>query len=65
MPAVPFADLARLHAPVAEELSTTFNRVLGSSAFILGEEVERFEAEFAGLLWDDATASGLPQAPPR
>ena len=47
MPAVPFADLARLHAPVAEELSTTFNRVLGSSAFILGEEVERFEAEFA------------------
>ena len=47
MAAVPFADLARLHAPVAEELSTTFNRVLRSSAFILGEEVERFEAEFA------------------
>ncbi len=47
MPAVPFADLARLHAPVAEELSTTFNRVLRSSAFILGEEVEQFETEFA------------------
>ena len=47
MPAVPFVDLARQHTPIAEQLRTAFNRVLGSSAFVLGEEVEQFEAEFA------------------
>ncbi len=44
---VPFMDLARQHAPLAGELRDAFDRVLGASAFILGEEVERFEAEFA------------------
>lgn len=44
---VPFMDLARQHEPLAAELRAAFDRVLGSSAFILGEEVERFEAEFA------------------
>ena len=47
MPAVAFVDLARQHAQIADALSTTFNRVLASSGFILGEEVERFEADFA------------------
>jgi dTDP-3-amino-3,4,6-trideoxy-alpha-D-glucose transaminase len=47
MPSVAFVDLARQHAQIADALSTTFNRVLASSGFILGEEVERFEAEFA------------------
>ena len=44
---VPFVDLARLHAPMADELRAAFDRVLGASAFILGEEVVAFEDEFA------------------
>jgi dTDP-3-amino-3,4,6-trideoxy-alpha-D-glucose transaminase len=47
MPAVPFVDLARQHEPIVNELRTVFRRVLGSSAFILGEEVEQFEDAFA------------------
>jgi dTDP-4-amino-4,6-dideoxygalactose transaminase len=47
MPAVAFVDLTRQHAQIADALSTTFNRVLASSGFILGEEVERFETDFA------------------
>jgi len=47
MPAVAFVDLARQHAQIGDALSTTFNRVLASSGFILGEEVEQFEADFA------------------
>lgn len=47
MPPVAFVDLARQHAQIADALSTTFNRVLASSGFILGEEVERFETDFA------------------
>jgi dTDP-3-amino-3,4,6-trideoxy-alpha-D-glucose transaminase len=47
MPSVAFVDLARQHAPIADALNTTFGRVLTSSGFILGEEVERFEADFA------------------
>ncbi|HLY49002.1 MAG TPA: DegT/DnrJ/EryC1/StrS family aminotransferase [Solirubrobacteraceae bacterium] len=46
---VPFMDLQRHHAPIASELRAAFDRVLGASAFILGEEVERFEARFAEL----------------
>jgi dTDP-4-amino-4,6-dideoxygalactose transaminase len=41
-------DLARQHGPLAADLRAAFERVLGSSGFILGEEVERFEHEFAG-----------------
>jgi dTDP-3-amino-3,4,6-trideoxy-alpha-D-glucose transaminase len=47
MPAVAFVDLARQHAQIADALSSAFNRVLASSGFILGEEVERFEADYA------------------
>lgn len=47
MSAVPFVDLARQHEPIVDDLRTAFDRVLSSSAFILGEEVERFETEFA------------------
>lgn len=39
--------LERQHATVEVELHEAFARVLDSSGFILGEEVERFEAEFA------------------
>jgi dTDP-4-amino-4,6-dideoxygalactose transaminase len=44
---VPFVDLGRMHAPIAGELSAAFERVLGASAFTLGEEVDAFEREFA------------------
>jgi dTDP-4-amino-4,6-dideoxygalactose transaminase len=44
---IPFLDLARQHAELRDELIGAFDRVTASSAFILGEEVERFEEEFA------------------
>ena len=44
---VPFVDLAHDHAELIGELRAAFERVVGASAFILGEEVERFEREFA------------------
>jgi dTDP-3-amino-3,4,6-trideoxy-alpha-D-glucose transaminase len=47
MPAVPFADLARQHEPMADELRAIFDRLVASSAFVLGDEVEQFEAAFA------------------
>ena len=46
-PTVPFVDLARMHAPIAGELQAAFERLLGSGAFTLGEEVDGFEREFA------------------
>jgi dTDP-4-amino-4,6-dideoxygalactose transaminase len=47
MRAVPFVDLARQHEPIVDELRTIFDRVVASNAFVLGEEVEQFEAQFA------------------
>ncbi len=44
---VPFVDLARQNAAIADGLKAALDRVMSSSAFVLGEEVERFEAEFA------------------
>lgn len=44
---VPFVALGRQNAAVREALGEAFDRVLMASSFILGEEVERFEAEFA------------------
>jgi dTDP-4-amino-4,6-dideoxygalactose transaminase len=44
--AVPLTALARQHAPLACELRAAFDRLLDSSAFILGIEVEHFETEF-------------------
>jgi dTDP-3-amino-3,4,6-trideoxy-alpha-D-glucose transaminase len=44
---VPFVDLARDHEPLRDELRAAFERVVDASAFILGEEVEGFEHEFA------------------
>lgn len=46
---VPFAALERQHAALREELQGAFERVVGASAFILGEEVESFERAFAGV----------------
>lgn len=44
---VPFLDLAREHAPLQEEIRAAIDRVLASSAFVGGDEVRAFEAEFA------------------
>jgi dTDP-4-amino-4,6-dideoxygalactose transaminase len=44
---VPLVDLGRHHAGVDLELREAFERVLASSGFVLGSEVERFEGEFA------------------
>jgi dTDP-4-amino-4,6-dideoxygalactose transaminase len=44
---VPFVDLARQHEPIRGELREAFERVVGASSYILGEEVASFEAEFA------------------
>ena len=42
-----FLALDRQHEPLMAELQAAFDRVVRDSAFILGEEVERFEDEFA------------------
>ena len=47
MTTIPFVDLARQHAPIRAELQSAFERVVGASSYILGEEVARFEEEFA------------------
>ncbi|MGH2914543.1 MAG: DegT/DnrJ/EryC1/StrS family aminotransferase [Solirubrobacteraceae bacterium] len=44
---MPFVALQRQHAPIQQELSETFARLLESSAYTLGAEVEAFESEFA------------------
>jgi dTDP-3-amino-3,4,6-trideoxy-alpha-D-glucose transaminase len=44
---VPFVALDRQHASLNNELNEAFARLLGSSAFTLGGEVEQFETEFA------------------
>jgi len=44
---VPLVDLTREHESLADGLRGAFERVLGNGAFVLGEEVERFEEEFA------------------
>lgn len=44
---VRFGALDRQHAPIEEQLRDAFLRVLTNNSFILGEEVDRFEAEFA------------------
>ncbi len=46
-PAVPFVDLRRQHDELSGELRDAFEDVVMRSDFILGEEVERFEADFA------------------
>jgi len=44
---IPFLDLEQLHDGIREPLEAAFRRVLKSGWFILGPEVEAFEAEFA------------------
>jgi dTDP-4-amino-4,6-dideoxygalactose transaminase len=44
---VRFMALERQHAPMERDLRAALSRVLNSNGFILGPEVEHFEAEFA------------------
>lgn len=44
---VPFLDLKAPHAELRKELDAAYSRVLDAGWFILGEETDRFEAEFA------------------
>lgn len=44
---VPFYDLSSIHKSIKDELQIAFNKVLQVGNFILGEEVELFEQEFA------------------
>ena len=45
-----FVDLNKQHLEIQEELDDAYRRVVKSSRFILGPEVEAFENEFAGYL---------------
>ena len=45
--AVPFVALERQHAGLEDDLRAAYERVLGASGYILGAEVDAFEAEFA------------------
>ncbi len=47
---VKFLDLGAQHAQLENELKDVFARVLSSSSFILGREVEQFERSFAAYL---------------
>jgi dTDP-4-amino-4,6-dideoxygalactose transaminase len=47
---VPFLDLAAATAELREDLDKAIARVVGSGRYVLGEEVERFEAAFASYV---------------
>ncbi|HZE87978.1 MAG TPA: DegT/DnrJ/EryC1/StrS family aminotransferase [Verrucomicrobiae bacterium] len=47
---VPFIDLAAQHRALERPIREAFARVLEGSEFVLGEEVEAFEREFASFL---------------
>jgi dTDP-4-amino-4,6-dideoxygalactose transaminase len=47
MKSVPFLDLARLHQAIRKPIDEAYHRVVDSGWFIMGPELEAFEAEFA------------------
>jgi dTDP-4-amino-4,6-dideoxygalactose transaminase len=47
MRSVPFLDVGRLHATIRERLDAAYHRVVDAGFFIMGAELEAFEAEFA------------------
>ncbi|MCW3040712.1 MAG: erythromycin biosynthesis sensory transduction protein eryC1, partial [Solirubrobacterales bacterium] len=46
--AIPFLDLQAVNAPLADELQAAVARVIAGGQYVLGPEVERFEAGWAG-----------------
>ena len=47
---IPLFDTAAAAQPLHPELEAAFKRVLGRSAYVLGEELSAFEDEFAAYL---------------
>ena len=47
---VPFLDLNCIHKEIRQELELAFDNVISKGSYILGDEVEAFEAEFASFL---------------
>ncbi|MBI4807427.1 MAG: DegT/DnrJ/EryC1/StrS family aminotransferase [Nitrosomonadales bacterium] len=47
MKSVPFLDLGKLHSSIRGELDAAYHRVMDSGNYIMGPELEAFEAEFA------------------
>ena len=44
---IPFLDLRAAYLELKDELDEAYHRVMNSGWYILGEEVESFELEFA------------------
>jgi len=53
---IPFQDLTRLHQSIRPKLDEAIERVVESSAFIEGDEVDSFEREFASAHESSAAA---------
>ena len=47
---VPFVDLKPMHSEIQNDLEEAFANVLDRSNYILGEECEKFEKEFADYI---------------
>lgn len=47
MKSVPFLDIKRLHQSIRQPLDAAYRRVVDSGWFVMGPELEAFEAEFA------------------
>jgi len=59
---VPFVDLQAQHLPIKKEITQAINKVILRGDFVLGEDVERFENEFAafcGVRYGVGVDSGL------
>ena len=59
---VPFLDVCASYGELKEELDEAYGRVMRSGVYILGEEVEAFEAEWAaycGVKHGVGVGSGL------
>ena len=54
---ISFIDLKRQHAEIESEISASFERVLRSGRYILGEAVEQFEKEWAAFCGVPAAAA--------
>lgn len=52
---IPFIDLSREYQRIEEDIDDAVQRVLESGYFVLGEEVESFESEFAAALESEHT----------
>ena len=45
---VPFVDLGRIHEPLRSQLNICIENVIKENMFILGDNVKKFEKDFAG-----------------